>query len=311
MHKYTISALIIIVLIYTGVTASSGEEKVLLIDTNASCITASCHDGIGKKKYVHAAGVDPALCKSCHEVVRQGEHSFNKIPPETAYLCAPCHSSTSTIQTEADVSPPKVMGLDGNTQSHMPFAEGKCTACHDAHESDFQYHLKAEYPESTYQYYSSTAYALCFNAGCHPGLEDTFAAPRTLELTGFRNGNRNLHYIHVNQVKGRSCKVCHHHHTAEKPVLMNDSFQFGNRQLSIDFEKTAGGGSCKATCHREARYDRYEPVYNTLQSSSLPGREATAEELKASLERDLEKQEEGPDADKSGEIPDSEDEKKQ
>lgn len=288
MKKHKIIVIILTVsLIGLSIFTASAEEGTLKIDTEASCITSSCHSDMGKKKSVHAVGVNGILCYKCHEIVKQGEHRFKKIPSETRLLCSQCHSKESTVPAHIKGSPPKVMTGDKKTKLHVPFAEGKCTECHDPHESNFYKHLKTQYPGESYASFSAETYSLCIK--CHKEFLKALTEPRTLTATGFRNGNLNLHYRHVNKKKGRTCKLCHHYHGSENPRLINMAFLFGKRKLEIKYEKTDTGGSCATACHRIAKYDRYDPVNNYIKTTPLPGRGATEEELRLSKERDMQK----------------------
>ncbi len=280
--------------IFFYISYTSAEQKILLIDTNASCITPSCHADMGKKKYVHTAGVDAKYCNRCHEIVKEGEHLFKNLPIEARSLCARCHSENINAPADLKGSPPKIIFEDKNMQFHPLFAEGKCTGCHDAHESNFYKHLKAEYPGEFYAPYSAETYTLCINANCHQGFEKALTEPRTLSATLFRNGNLNLHFSHVNIPKGRTCRTCHQicypRRVSKNQKLIRETFQFGKRQLTLTYEKTETGGSCGTTCHRVSKYDRYAPVFNLIKTTPPPGRDATVEELKLSKERDMKEQ---------------------
>jgi predicted CXXCH cytochrome family protein len=278
IHIWIISAIII--------SNNAGAQKnAFPIDTEASCITSSCHADMGKKKYVHAVGVNSKYCNKCHEIVMEGEHRFKKIPSETHPLCSQCHSKESTVPADIKGSPPKVMTGDKKTKLHVPFAEGKCTECHDPHESNFYKHLKAQYPREFYASYSAGTYSLCYK--CHKEMKEALAEPRTLNATKFRNGNLNLHFRHVNKTKGRTCKICHHHHGSKNPKLIKELFLFGKRKLAIKYEETKTGGSCTTACHVPVKYDRYNPVEISMKTSPRLGRDATPEELRLSREREM------------------------
>jgi len=270
------------------ITAESLKEIVL--ESGAPCINTSCHAGMEKKKYLHAIGVDGMKCDRCHEIVTPGRHDFKKIPPETVYLCSQCHKDDAIPPEGLKKSPPKVISENEEKKLHKPFAEGKCTACHDAHSSDYYKHLKLPYPEGVYASYKSGTYGLC--ADCHKDLEKNLNEPRTMSLTMFRNGNVNLHYRHVNKAKGRTCRVCHHPHGLKDPMLVNETFLFGQRMLTVDFEKTETGGQCGTSCHRIAKYDRYKPEFNFIKTEPLPGENATKEELEQSRKDDIEREKE-------------------
>jgi len=240
---------------------------------------------MGKKKSVHAVGVNGMLCNKCHEIVKQGEHRFKKIPSETRHLCNQCHSKESTVPADIKGSPPKVPTGDKKTKLHVPFAEGKCTECHDPHESNFYKHLKAQYTGESYASFSVETYSLCIK--CHKELIKALTEPRTLTATGFRNGNLNLHYRHVNKKKGRTCQLCHHYHGSQNPMLIKGAFLFGKMKLEIKYKKTDTGGSCTTACHVTVKYDRYKPVEIFMQTTPRLGRDATPREFRFSREREM------------------------
>lgn len=268
---------------------AAAQENIFPIEKDASCITSSCHEDMGKKKYVHLVGINRKYCYICHELAKEGEHRFIKLPPESNVLCAKCHSEhlkQPIDLTEFRKAPPMIT-FEGVGYFHDPFAEGKCTECHDPHESDFKDNLKAEYPGEFYAPYSARTYSLCFSASCHKGLEKAFTEPRTLTDTRFRNGNLNLHFRHVNKKKGRTCLVCHHYHNADNTDLIRETFLFREKLLPLQYKKTETGGSCTTTCHIPVKYDRYNPVKIIMKTTPRIGTDATPEELKLSHKRDM------------------------
>jgi len=94
---------------------------------------------------------------------------------ENSCVTAPCHA---TLLTPATVHPP--------TES--------CDTCHDPHGGDNAKLLVAKFPTGPYVPYNETEYALCFS--CHK--RDLVQYPDTSFATGFRDGERNLHYLLVN-----------------------------------------------------------------------------------------------------------------
>ena len=290
-ERLLIGALIIEIVVVIAISNNAGAQKNNFpIDKEASCITASCHADIGKKKkFVHAVGVNTKFCNKCHEIVEEGIHSFKELPSDTSILCAQCHSEEFPTPTEFEKIPPKVI-FSVKDNLHDPFGKGKCTECHDAHGSNFFKHLKTEYPNEFYAPYSDEVYSLCFNAECHKGLENAFTKPRTLTHTKFRNGNLNLHFRHVNKVKGRTCRACHHHHNAKNPQLIRQYFRFRKRLLSIEYEKTETGGNCAPSCHMPVEYDRYKPVKILMRTTPRLGKDATSEELELIRKKDMEEQ---------------------
>jgi hypothetical protein len=94
---------------------------------------------------------------------------------------------------------------------------------------------------------------LCF--GCHE--RDLVRKQVTSSATKFRDGERNLHHLHVNDgQKGRSCKLCHAIHGGTNSVLVADSVPFGQWNLPLRFVKTETGGGCAPGCHKPQHYDR-------------------------------------------------------
>lgn len=83
------------------------------------------------------------------------------------------------------------------------------------------------------------------------------------QLTNFRDGDLNLHYLHVNRdKKGRSCRTCHEIHGSDLPAHVATSvpFEGSGWPLPIGFKKTPSGGSCAPGCHKPYGYDRVEPI---------------------------------------------------
>ncbi len=356
----------------------TAEKNALIIDTDASCITSSCHSDMATKKFVHVPASEGDGCIICHEALKAGSHLFklttkvetlcfqchddvvNKqykhvpvengectmchdphqsdnpkqlVKPPTSELCFMCHDKDNfkgttphgpvtegeclechhphtsdnprqllTIQPDLcfkchnsrlkdynGKTIPSIKGLFDleGVNLHKPFAEGRCTTCHNPHPSDNHRLLKKRYPAEFYATYSDKAYALCFS--CHDGIKKAMKEPRTLTETNFRNGNLNLHFRHVNRIKGRTCRTCHHHHGSKNPKLIRNRFSFGQSSLPITYTKTETGGTCFPTCHTPAKYDRYNPVTITMKTTPRIGNDATEEELRLSRERDMQK----------------------
>jgi predicted CXXCH cytochrome family protein len=144
---------------------------------------------------------------------------------------------------------------------HGPIREGDCAGCHLAHGSTQQHLLAKPYSSDFYQPFEEEKYELCFS--CHD--RQLVLLPNTTGLTGFRNGDRNLHFLHVNKPdKGRNCRACHSTHSSTLPMHIRESVPYGSWELPIGFTKTATGGACASACHKEYRYDRENPVINPV-----------------------------------------------
>lgn len=219
----------------------SAHPKLLAEDGAGVCF--ACHDEIGAKvekaPVVHAAAKTGKGCASCHSP-HASDNGKLLLSPEKE-VCLGCHKTIVTASM---------------TTLHGPIRDGKCTACHDPHGGPNAKLLVAGFPTEPYLPYSDTAYALCFS--CHK--RDLVQYPDTSFATGFRDGERNLHYLHVNNAqKGRSCVLCHDLHGSRQPKLVADSVPFGKWSLPLKFVKTETGGSCSPGCHKTQSYDRKTP----------------------------------------------------
>jgi predicted CXXCH cytochrome family protein len=176
--------------------------------------------------------------------------------PQTE-LCLTCHAKEirrddeSIVASVAEVANP-------DYHAHGPVAEGRCSDCHNPHGASVRALLPATYTQAFYQSYEPEAYALCFT--CHE--DGLVTEERTTTATGFRNGDRNLHHLHVaaEGASGRSCRVCHNVHAGPSRRLLRDSIAFGEWTLPVEHTLTETGGGCAAGCHRARLYDREQPA---------------------------------------------------
>ncbi len=226
----------------------------------------SCHDphGAANPKLLSEKGA--ALCFQCHDPIAE---KVTKEPVVHAAVkgekeCVACHSPHASDTPKLLLKPEKETCLGCHagiltktmTTLHGPIAQGRCTPCHDPHGSAYPRLLVAEFPAGPYAPYTEKEYALCF--GCHK--RELLQYPDTSFATGFRDGERNLHYLHVNNPqKGRSCILCHNVHGSASPKLIADSVPFGKWSLPLKFTKTGTGGGCSPGCHRPQSYDRKSP----------------------------------------------------
>ena len=187
---------------------------------------ASGHQPVAEKK-----------CLECHDAHGSPEPGMLKFPERQ--LCISCHREIGAITA-------------GNNRVHAAITEGGCILCHLPHGSEFQALLVERYPVEEYVEAVAGNFELCFM--CHSTeLIDT---PQTASGTGFRNGTRNLHHLHVNGAKGRNCRLCHNLHASREKFLISESVPFGNWEMRLNFISVENGGSCLPGCHGKESYAR-------------------------------------------------------
>jgi predicted CXXCH cytochrome family protein len=240
------------------------KKKVVHPALEGGC--TSCHNphGSSVKKFFAAEGA--GLCYQCHQKIEEKLASAKSIHPpiKTARSCATCHAPHASDAPKLLSKTGKDLCLDCHkdlikktqTVLHGPIKEGTCTPCHDPHGTPNDRLLVKPYSAEFYVSYNDNEFQLCFN--CHN--RDLLRFPTTSYATGFRDGEKNLHYLHVNRKdRGRRCKVCHVVHAGENPKLIADKVLFGKWNLPLKFEKTDTGGSCAPGCHQKVSYNRKTP----------------------------------------------------
>jgi predicted CXXCH cytochrome family protein len=143
--------------------------------------------------------------------------------------------------------------LEQNKVHHGPVAQKDCSACHQPHGALVFKLLAASYPSTFYAPFDVKSYEMCF--GCHE--EALVTAEKTTTATRFRDGDRNLHFLHVNKAdRGRTCRACHEVHASSKTYQIRESVPFGTKgyMLKVNYEKRADGGNCTQTCHTARSY---------------------------------------------------------
>jgi predicted CXXCH cytochrome family protein len=173
-------------------------------------------------------------------------------------LCFECHDREIDMPDGHKLGNIKAI-IAGGKSLHGPVAQDNCAACHMIHGGDHFRLLVKEYPPEFYAPFKEESYALCFS--CHE--QELVHDEKTTTLTNFRNGDTNLHFLHVNKnTKGRTCRACHETHASTKDKHIRDSVPFGTGgwMLPINFEKMASGGRCAPGCHLPYEYNRDKPL---------------------------------------------------
>lgn len=233
---------------------NSAHPKLLLDEMNKLC--TSCHEPIQKlltgAKVKHDAMTLEKKCSNCHNPHGADvEHLLVQLPFD---LCLKCHSKDDMVDGDGKKLSNFKKWLDENKNWHAPVAAKDCSACHKPHGSDHFRLLGAEYPPQFYSPYEPKNYAVCFE--CHN--DDMLKTPETDKLPQFRDGNRNLHYLHVNKPdRGRTCRACHEVHASTQAHHIRDAVPYGPKgwMLKINYTKTETGGSCERTCHTQKTYN--------------------------------------------------------
>jgi predicted CXXCH cytochrome family protein len=218
-----------------------------------------CHENIFrdlKEAVIHSPVTEEPACLNCHDP-HMAENEW-LLPADDMGACLKCHNEPVKAG-QSELAP---MGplLAANPRHHGPIQSRECSECHNPHGSSYFRLLTAAYPQRLYAPFFESNYALCFR--CH---ESTLVTEEHTEtLTGFRDGDRNLHFVHVkNPSLGRTCRLCHETHASSQPEYIRASVPFGTWNLPIKFKKTENGGSCEPGCHAAQTY-----AYQTTQ----PGR---------------------------------------
>ncbi len=236
----------------------------------------NCHSPHASEQRFALRAAVPGLCAKCHEdVFREQETAAVKHSPVTeAPACMNCHDPhvgaderllladgvdvclrchDGSIKAGKGELANIGLQLATNPEHHGPIQSRECSGCHRPHGSRHFRLLADEYPKERYASFREGRYDLCFR--CHDSK--LVKEERTTTLTGFRDGERNLHYVHVNKTqRGRACGFCHEIHASTLPKHMRVSAPYGTWNLPIKFVKTANGGSCEPACHAAQKYDR-------------------------------------------------------
>ncbi|MBZ0158127.1 MAG: cytochrome C [Alphaproteobacteria bacterium] len=237
----------------------SGDYKFNFRKEGSQELCFECHkdkkEWVERVKVKHGGLETGKKCLACHDphVSDYGKQLVQQ-PIDT---CVLCHDKP------LDAPGGKIMNmkehLAKNKDHHGPIKQNDCSACHNTHGSDHFRILRKNFAPVFYASFDTRNFELCFN--CHE--KNLVLDSKTTTMTGFRNGDQNLHFVHVNKaIKGRTCRACHDAHATNNPKHIRDAVPFGSWGLPVGFQKSANGGSCLPGCHQKFVYDRSAPVKN-------------------------------------------------
>lgn len=216
----------------------------------------------------------PDLCYTCHDALKteiESSRSVHKIVNQKKF-CSNCHSPHSTDQSKLLILTGNELCLSchnktisagnkkiTNINQKIKFAktihaaiEGGCVSCHKSHASVNNSLLTKLFPQDNYAFAKKDTFSLCFD--CHDsGILET---EKTTSATGFRNGETNLHFVHINGKKGRNCTMCHDIHATVNEHLILDNVKFGKWSFKMNYIVREKGGTCFPGCHSEKEYIR-------------------------------------------------------
>lgn len=236
--------------------AHAGDEPRLLREKPVP-LCLGCHETIAeavrKGPQFHASSTGDYYCIACH--APHAGQSRGLVRSPVAPGCFHCHDEEIVLDSGRRIADIRRQ-LERSKSKHGAGVQGKCQACHRGHSSPYRALLTTRYPNSEYVEFTTDAYALCF--ACH---DSRIVTEERTALTGFRDRDKNLHYVHVHRRKGRSCSLCHAAHGSEFPKLVQRTVPFGRQdwKLPIGFEETARGGTCLPGCHKQLSYDNRNP----------------------------------------------------
>ena len=210
-----------------------------------ACI--ACHDDPREVEgHVHGP-VAEGRCTACHEP-HGGEHE-KLLRDESPGLCWTCHGRAMRTPGGRIVANIRKL-VETSEVTHEAIDMIGCLGCHQPiHGSDRQRLIAEGFPDGRYGDGWKGRYDLCF--ACHD--EDLLGEDPS--ATGFRDGDRNLHRVHVARDKSRACTFCHDPHGGGRHLVRRET-PFGSWRMPIEVTFTENGGRCAAACHAVAAWER-------------------------------------------------------
>jgi predicted CXXCH cytochrome family protein len=218
----------------------SKQAKLVKKPIAESCY--ECHDEMQEKVEGSRVAHDPMdskeACITCHKPHGGNAKAFLKGKSVQGLCGEECHDD---IVAEIETVPVE--------KRHGPLKKGECQACHDVHGSPFASLLRGNFPAGMYAPWSSNTYKACFGK-CHDN-----ALFGEKGASAFSDAQKNLHALHVNRDKGRSCRMCHEPHASGAEHLIKQKVPFGKWKFDMNWKPGQPAASCAPACHGEKSYD--------------------------------------------------------
>lgn len=232
----------------TGATHPSSDSLGFRLIDSSPALCFYCHEEAEARAFVHIPVME-GQCLDCHAAHASSLPSLLR-NPETE-LCLSCHDRNYGKEGTGTENIHKLI-RGSQRVVHTAITEMGCTSCHLAHGSEYPSLLVDKYPEEEYVPGTPEHFGLCFL--CHD--TEILEAEETEWATGFRHGKQNLHRVHIQGNKGRNCRMCHNIHGSSLPFLIEESVEFGNWEMPLNFVSDPQGGSCSTGCHAKLSYSR-------------------------------------------------------
>jgi predicted CXXCH cytochrome family protein len=231
------------------------SEQRYMLTSAIPGLCGKCHEktvnDLQTAKVKHSPVTEDPACMNCHNPHAAQESGL--LIADELDVCLKCHDKTVKDKDEKQEFADMKKLLAANPFPHGPILNRDCSGCHDSHGSPYFRLLTDQYPQGFYAPFFISNYDLCFR--CHDAALVT--EERTTSATDFRDGDRNLHFVHVDKTShGRTCRSCHVVHASANPQHIAETVRFGNWELPIQYEKTDNGGSCTPGCHALQKYSR-------------------------------------------------------
>ncbi len=239
-------------------TAHSSEERGLLIAPLGE-LCLGCHEDVAKMisgaSVVHDAVLRGERCLACHEPHVSDRPSL--LRDSQGLLCLECHGEPLEALDGHEI-PDMTSEVMGREYTHGPVLAGQCSACHAVHGAYHAHLLEDAVPTTLRGDFDMNNYALCFQ--CHP--RELVTEERTTVSTSFRDGDLNLHTLHITSgMRGKTCAACHavHGSKGERDIADFVQFEGSDWVMPIGFTLTTSGGTCASGCHPPLGYSRDKP----------------------------------------------------